>query len=266
MSVLRKKPYIEELIGELSEDELTRLLTVINAKGNPELVTMSPFSDKPLPSSAPSSVTDKIKLVNLALGSNSIYTGILVYHSTAYCGFIGTVAYENDIIKLFKLDVAKRKAEPINEKLTADELRRVIDDALEAGGGGQAQNVAKVYEASNITEISAAILDELKPGDVVQKITGNSKHTYVVSYKGEGAGTGICLTYTAAGYIETVSYDRSGSSWVYNSTDITEISAGLTDYALIVKADTLPTATAISPDFVQTPDGKLYRKKVTEGV
>ena len=79
-------------------------------------------------------------------------------------------------------------------------------------------------EVTDIKELSKETLDELQVGDIVQKVTGNKKHAYMVTYKGEGAGEGICLTYCAAGYMETVSYDRSGSNWVYNSTDVVEVS------------------------------------------
>lgn len=73
---------------------------------------------------------------------------------------------------------------------------------------------------TDITALTKEQLDALQVGDKVVKQTGNQKHLYLVTYKGEGAGEGICLSYNAAGYGETVSYDRSGSSWVYNSTDI----------------------------------------------
>lgn len=136
MSVLRKKPFVEELLEALTTDEIVRLSSIINVKGEPEVVDLGLTGNNPLPSSAPASIEDRIKLINLVLSPSSVYTGILIYHSTDYCALIGTVAYENDIIKLFKLDVAKRKAEPINEKLTADELRRVIDDTMESKGAG----------------------------------------------------------------------------------------------------------------------------------
>ena len=84
-------------------------------------------------------------------------------------------------------------------------------------------------EVSNIRELSKETLDELQVGDIVQKITGNQKHAYMVTYKGEGAGEGICLTYCAAGYMETVAYDRSGTDWVYNSTDVVNIEEALAD-------------------------------------
>lgn len=78
-------------------------------------------------------------------------------------------------------------------------------------------------EVENITEIDGAILDSLNVGDKVIKVTGKQKHLYHVSYKGEGAGQGICLTYVDASTVETVSYDRTESGWAYNSTDTTRI-------------------------------------------
>lgn len=80
-------------------------------------------------------------------------------------------------------------------------------------------------EVTNIKSMTKAQLDELQCGDIVAKITGKQKHCYIVTYKGEGAGQGICLSYCAAGYMETVSYDRSGANWVYNSTDVVEVPA-----------------------------------------
>lgn len=76
-----------------------------------------------------------------------------------------------------------------------------------------------VPEVTDITAIPADVLDKLECGDKIVKITGKQKHLYTVSYKGEGVGEGICMTYTAAGLIETVSYDFTASGWVYNSTD-----------------------------------------------
>lgn len=76
-----------------------------------------------------------------------------------------------------------------------------------------------VPEVTNITAIPADILDYLKCGDTVRKITGKQKHLYTVTYKGDGVGEGICLTYAAAGLIETVSYDYTVTGWIYNSTD-----------------------------------------------
>lgn len=76
---------------------------------------------------------------------------------------------------------------------------------------------AAAPEVEDITAISGEILSQLKPGDVVIKVTGEQKHSYRVSYKQEGHG--ICLTYVDASTAETVSYDFTDGEWVYNSTD-----------------------------------------------
>ncbi len=74
-------------------------------------------------------------------------------------------------------------------------------------------------EVTDITAIPSSLLNSLKCGDSVVKITGKQKHLYNVSYKGDGVGEGICLTYVDAGLVETVSYDYTANGWVYNSTD-----------------------------------------------
>ena len=76
----------------------------------------------------------------------------------------------------------------------------------------------KKVEVTNIQEISSSILSSLNCGDMVIKNTSGSKHTYVVSYKQDDVG--ICLTYSDATVVETVSYDYVTDTWVYNSTDI----------------------------------------------
>ena len=98
--------------------------------------------------------------------------------------------------------------EPVYKRLKKD-----IDDVKE--------NSSVVINASNIRALSDDELNALKVGDVVQKITGEQKHCYIVSYKQEEHG--ICLTYVDAGYMETVSYDYTEGHWVYNSTDIVEV-------------------------------------------
>lgn len=73
----------------------------------------------------------------------------------------------------------------------------------------------------DMTKLSGSFLNSLVAGDIVVKQTGEQQHAYIVSYKEDG--TGICLTYTDASVVETISYDYVGSNWVYNSTDVTEL-------------------------------------------
>jgi len=90
-----------------------------------------------------------------------------------------------------------------------------LKQIAEALGGGRLP-----IEVGDITKLTNDQLDSLQVGDKVVKATGKQKHLYLVTYKGEGAGEGIVLTYNACGYGEAVAYDRSGNGWVYNSTDI----------------------------------------------
>ena len=75
-------------------------------------------------------------------------------------------------------------------------------------------------EVTNIEALTAEQLDALNVGDKVVKITGKQKHLYLVTYKGDGAGEGIVLTYNACGYGEAISYDRTESGWAFNSKDV----------------------------------------------
>ena len=81
---------------------------------------------------------------------------------------------------------------------------------------------AKSAEAGDITALTDEQLDGLQVGDKVAKKTGTAEHLYVVSYKDAENG-GLCLTYTDASVVETVSYDHTESGWAYNSTDKTSI-------------------------------------------
>lgn len=114
----------------------------------------------------------------------------------------------------------------VGEEVSADEIdsgSATAGQVLTANGTGGAEwkDAPLIFAVSNITAIGDTILSQLKVGDVVQKITGNEKHCYIVTYKEHNHG--ICLSYFAAGYSETVSYDYVGGHWVYNSTDISTL-------------------------------------------
>lgn len=81
----------------------------------------------------------------------------------------------------------------------------------------------KKVEVTNITEIDSSIINNIDCGDIIIKNEDGNKHTYIVSYKENEQG--ICLTYTDASVVETVSYDYNSETgeWDYNSTDVTHI-------------------------------------------
>ena len=87
-------------------------------------------------------------------------------------------------------------------------------------GIGKSVEPKSPLSVSNIEALTNEQLDALKVGDQVIKVTGNQKHLYLVTYKGEGAGEGIVLTYNACGYGEAIAYDRTESGWAFNSKDV----------------------------------------------
>jgi len=118
--------------------------------------------------------------------------------------------------------------------MSKEEIKALIDEKIAGQGnevdisGALALILAEVagasvpLEVSDITALSDEQLDALNVGDKVAKKTGTAHHLYVVSYKDAENG-GLCLTYTDAATVETVSYDHSASGWTYNSTDSTHI-------------------------------------------
>ena len=73
----------------------------------------------------------------------------------------------------------------------------------------------------NMEAISGELLDDLECGDIVVKHSVEEGkdlyHTYMVSHK---QATGICMTYSACGYLETISYDKVDGVWTFNSKDV----------------------------------------------
>ena len=78
----------------------------------------------------------------------------------------------------------------------------------------------------DIEAISGDVLDDLECGDNVIKhtVSGGKDlyHNYIVTHKQE---TGICMTYFACGYLETISYDKVDGAWVFNSKDVWQAEA-----------------------------------------
>ena len=95
----------------------------------------------------------------------------------------------------------------------------ILAEKLQAILSGVVENMPTKIEVkdSEIEHLSNDILDALRPGDQVIKVTGVQKHLYYVTYKGEGAGEGIVITCNFCGYSEAIAYDRTESGWAFNS-------------------------------------------------
>lgn len=232
MSFITGKPFVDKVLSGLESSELARLQTLINNPAPVLAGTYRTYKIGSLPENTLSSIVANngyFKYVNFSYDpvSQTYLKGILCKTSDGYAFF----SWEPFSKVMTGGVVEQNHYSPRLEQLTTEEFRRVLADLLIEKGEVEGyvtedelkEKAAIVIETENITGLSKAQLDSLKPGDIVNKITGNAKHSYRVSYKGAGAGQGICLTYVDAGYMETVSYDRSGSNWVYNSTDVKEV-------------------------------------------
>ena len=119
----------------------------------------------------------------------------------------------------------------------------------------------KLPVSSNMQSLSDDLLNSLRVGDVVQKKTGNQKHCYIVTYKEEKHG--ICLSYFACGYLETIAYDYTNGHLVYNSTDVCNIEDALAN----VKGFSGDVIVTTGPsDYIKSSDlptsNGIYRLKV----
>lgn len=98
----------------------------------------------------------------------------------------------------------------------------VGDKTLEEVIDGIVKGTAKREPVKSISAMTDAQIESLGCGDVVLKEDSTGQHAYIVSFRSK---TGICLTYTDCENVETVSYDKTDSGWVYNSTDVTHIAS-----------------------------------------
>ena len=83
-------------------------------------------------------------------------------------------------------------------------------------------NIAQtVIKTDDVEKLSQEACECLSCGDVVVKVTVEGgkvlEHTYQVTHK---QATGLCFSYFAAGYLETISYDKIDGVWTFNSKDV----------------------------------------------
>ena len=133
------------------------------------------------------------------------------------------------------------------------------NDVLEVKG----DKLSVKFTVNNIQALTDEQLDNLKVGDVVQKETENQKHCYIVTYKEEKHG--ICLSYFACGYLETISYDYTNGHWVFNSKDVYE---GATKSELALKANISGqafTGAISAPSIIEDMEGYSFTEVEDNG-
>ena len=214
MSVLNRKPYVQSVLGSLTDAQTTTLATLID--GASETLFRS-FVNVSYPITA----SDKGVAHCVLETKDKVFTGYLVFNNT-YCVLF---AYnDNQEMDIVKIDYENDKYELVNEELNITEFRACLEerkegqdvDGIVEGIIGE-KGVPVAIKVDDITELTRAQLDVLKNGDLVLKHLGNGEYaTYVVSdCKKNGK---IHLTYADNEKVENVVYTKVAQNWGYTST------------------------------------------------
>lgn len=211
MSKINGKPFIQSVIDSLTDELKSTLTSLINGSNQ------TPSIRSLINPASGITNSDKNKVQHIVLETwNKVYTGYLIYNNS-YCVFI---SYQRNTQELTVLNInlTNNVYTVVREYLSIVELRFLLRDYIPGS-----IEVSDIIETTNIRNLSDEQIDSLKCGDLVAKVDNTGKHIYLVTYKKDGVG--ICLTYIDASVVETVSYDYTGSHWVYNSMDVTSITA-----------------------------------------
>lgn len=209
MNGMNFKPFISKVLDSLSDEQIGDFAKLIDKHSGD-------FNNRSLLIGNITEADMGVGLYTIQLDENTIRTGYLIYTDT-YCVLLSYLSNSERIAE-YEIDVELMTYRTVKEYLTTDYLRHEV--AIRANGVIDAGTVV----VNNITSIDGDTLSSLKAGDIVLKNDSTGKHAYVVSFKKDG--TGICLTYTDASVVETVSYDFTDNAWVYNSTDVTPLGGG----------------------------------------
>ena len=114
MSVIRKKPFIDKVVGSLTNGQKETLLEIVNTPGGNIAADLVNMPGK------------GIRAVNFTLEpTGNPKTGILIYNDI-YCVLIAHHRFQD--LLMFELNPAKQTYEKVNEYLDINELRRILSD------------------------------------------------------------------------------------------------------------------------------------------
>lgn len=133
MSLIGKKPFVQIVLNSLTEENLIDLQNLVNNLGEPVEVSLIPTDSD--------YISDEMKGVHyVSMKLNSFpgerIHGILCYADSGLCGLF---AFQDSLeyMKSIKINISSNTFESLQEHLSADEFRRVLDDSLETQSGGE---------------------------------------------------------------------------------------------------------------------------------
>lgn len=122
MSTIREKPYIEELLASMSEQNLNDLKTILDSGGDNVNLSFATLTD---------SYKNKVTPVYFQFEDNGLKTGILIWTDTK-CALICYHRFQDLII--FEFSPTYHTYTKIKQYCDINELRRVLDDTIEKKG------------------------------------------------------------------------------------------------------------------------------------
>lgn len=126
MSVIGKKPFIQEVLERLGATRVKALQSLVDNLGEPEVVNLEGLE--------PSNYGTQIKYIVLVYNKyGQSKRGFLCPYTNGDYGFF---SFQSDVepMESFYIKTSTKQYIPQHEFLTADELRRVIDDCLDTDG------------------------------------------------------------------------------------------------------------------------------------
>lgn len=167
MSTITKKPYIHLVLESLTEEQLIALKTIINTESKnasfKSIINPAYFI----------SVADKGVNRTVFEAKDNVYTGAFVYNDD-YCVLISWESETTQKLKMCVIDPEEKSYYVVEEPLTINELRRIVDvRLLEIQQGGDATKFASIHEYEEGTVLTATILGQLKSGDIIK--VGNAE-------------------------------------------------------------------------------------------
>jgi len=175
MSVINKKPFIHSVIESLDKTGLSTLQSILNTQSNNA-------NFRSLINNTYIITSEDKGISRLVLECpNKVYTGAFVYNNS-YCVLIAWNKDTDQKLKIVVVGSDKKSYEIIEQPLSINELRRLVEVSLIEAGGvegyvteGELQealaNKAVIYEGAYIGD-ETAFVSSMKHGDIIAEESG----------------------------------------------------------------------------------------------
>lgn len=192
MSLIGKKPFVQEIFSAMSGEQLLRLNTLVNNLGEPEFINFNEIGQANIG-------VNYVRLTFNELYMNSHF-GFLIYVDNEHCGFFSFQDYFEEM-KSVKIDPVSHQYWYLQEHLSAEEFRRALDDAMEKVVPTPVDKDVNIITFSNV-EVEQGLADLDITSDDFAKMQDTTKDCVVVIEYISGSKTTLSrMTVSGGGVI-----------------------------------------------------------------